>query len=55
MDEICNIAVPVFKAAIDDLDQLPKDWPDGASAVVRGRVRAEEAVWTGNLISLTAG
>ena len=27
MDEICKIAVPVFKEAIKDLDQLPKDWP----------------------------
>ena len=27
MEKICNTAVPVFKAAINDLDQLPKDWP----------------------------
>lgn len=27
MDEICRIAVPVFKAAINDLDKFPKDWP----------------------------
>ena len=27
MDEICKIAVPVFADAIDDLNQLPKDWP----------------------------
>ena len=27
MDKICDTAVPVFKKAINDLDQLPKDWP----------------------------
>ena len=27
MDKICSTAVPVFEAAINDLNQLPKDWP----------------------------